>query len=204
MKNYKLEEKLNKYILNPRSARANFDLGNEYYDLKQYASAISYYLRCAELSDNDDLVYESLLYSWVCMHDVKGRVVFEKGQIEQTIAQSPHRPEAYFIICSWLEDHGEGSYNSKEELFHQMYVYACIGIHNNMNNKVFKKFDKYPGLQGLLFYKAFAGWQIGKITEAEDIFVDLYNNHNLSVEYREYVLNNIKNLGIEYRINENE
>ena len=63
MKNYKLEEKLNQYIIDPRKDICNFELACSYFDIQQYASAISYYLRCAELSKNEDLVYESLLCS---------------------------------------------------------------------------------------------------------------------------------------------
>ena len=57
MRNYKLEENLNKYVLNPREDICNFELACSYFDIGQYASALSYYLRCAELSKNDDLVY---------------------------------------------------------------------------------------------------------------------------------------------------
>ena len=47
MKNYKLEEKLNQYIVDPRKDLCNFELACSYFDIKQYASAISYYLRKA-------------------------------------------------------------------------------------------------------------------------------------------------------------
>ena len=76
MKNYKLEEELNNYILNPRDANINFNLGNIYFKINQYASAMSYYLRCAEISDDKELVYESLLSSWLCIKNVKDRPIF--------------------------------------------------------------------------------------------------------------------------------
>ena len=134
------------------------------------------------------------------MKNVKGRPIFERGQLMTTIAQSPNRPEAYYFICNWLEIHGDKSFNSNEEKFHQMYLYACIGISNTENHKDFLYFKEYPGYFGLLFYKGFAAWQIGKLKESEDIFINLYNNHNLNKDFKQYVYNNIKNLNIEHRI----
>jgi len=200
MKNYNLQEKLNQYIASPRDANINFQLANEYFNIGQFASAMSYYLRCAEISKDNDLIYESLLSSWVCMRNVKNRPIFERGQLMTTISQSPERPEAYYFICSWLENYGDKSYNSNEEKFHQMYLYACIGISNTKNHKDFIYFKEYPGYYGLLFYKAFSAWQIGKTKESEDIFIDLYNNHNLNKDFKKYVYNNIKNLNLEHRI----
>ena len=200
MKNYKLQEKIDEYVLTPREAVKNFELACEYFNIKQYASAISYYLRCAELSDDKDLVYESLLCAWNCMTKVGERPVFERGQLIQAISQSPHRPEGYYLMCSWLERFGDKRIQSKEEIFHQIYLYACIGIENKNKNGEFKYFDEYSGYIGLYFYKAFAGWNIGKIKEAEDIFVDLYLNHQLNSNWKNHVNNNIKNLGLEERI----
>ena len=87
MKNYKLQKELDNYILNPRDGMVNFKLANEYFSIGQYAGAMSYYLRCAEISNDNDLVYESLLNSWACMKNVKGRPIFERGQLMTTIAQ---------------------------------------------------------------------------------------------------------------------
>lgn len=202
MKKYNLESKLNNYILDSRNANINFELANEYFDLGQYASAMSYYLRSAELSNNDEFIYESLLSSWNCIKQVGDRPIFERGQLKTIISQSPHRPEAYFFICNWLEKFGGQSFSTKEEKFQQIYLYACIG-ENNIDKAVeFKHFnkDEYPGYYGILFYKAFAGWQIGKIKESEDIFIDLYNNHKLNDNYKNYVLDNIINLKLEHRI----
>ena len=196
MKNYKLEEGLNNYILNPRNAGVNFILGNLYLDMHQYASAMSYYLRCAEISDNKELIYESLLSSWLCIKNVKDRPTFERGQLLTIIAQSPSRPEGYYHLCNWLELHGKDIYNSEEELYQHIYLYANIGIDNLKNKVGFKHFKEYPGDYGLLFYKAFSGWRIGKKKESEDIFIDLFNNHTLNDNFKSYVYSNIVSLNL--------
>ena len=201
MKNYRLGKKLDKYILEPRNPNYNFELACEYFTIKQYASALSYYLRCAELSNNKDLVYESLLCSWDCMSQVGRRTIFEKGQLQQALSQSPNRPEGYYHLCHWLECNGSNSFNSNEELFQEIYLFACIGIENIKNNKEFKYFNRYPGYYGLMFYKAFSAWHIGKLEESEDIYLDLHRNHELDDKFKQCVYNNIKNLNIEPRIN---
>ena len=200
MRNYKLEKKLDKYILEPRNPNYNFELACEYFTMKQYASALSYYLRCAELSDDRDLIYESLLCSWDCMSQVGRRPIFERGQLQQILSQSPNRPEGYYHLCHWLEHNGSNSFDSNEELFQEIYLFACIGIENIENNKEFKYFNKYPGYYGLMFYKAFSAWHIGKLEESEDIYLDLHGNHELDDNFKQYVYNNIKSLNIEHRV----
>ncbi len=204
MRNYKLEEKLNNYVLNPREDIHNFELACSYFDIGQYASALSYYLRCAELSKNDNLVYESLLCSWDCMAKVGGRPVFERGQIFQAISQLPHRPEAYNAMCLWLEFCGD-RIASAEEKYLTMYSYACIGIANILSDKKFKYYNRYDGYFAFLYYKAFAGWHIGKTQESKDLFIELINNPNnkLNERYKISIKETIENLGFSHLIKEN-
>jgi len=203
MRNYKLENKLNKYILNPRKDRCNFELANSYFDIEQYASAISYYLRSAELSENDDLVYESLLCSPDCMAKVGGRPVFERGQILQAISHSPHRPEAYNAMCLWLEFCGH-RIPSSEEKYLTMYSYACIGISNILSNKDFEYYNRYDGYFAFLYYKAIAGWYIGKTQESKELFLELANNpnNNLNERYKILIKETIENMGISHLVKE--
>jgi|TARA_R110001592_G_scaffold69722_1_gene213942 hypothetical protein len=202
MKNYKLEEKIKDYIINPRDAIINFELACSYYDIQQYAAALSYYLRCGELSKDEDLIYESLILAWDCIDKAGDRKIFERGQILQLIAQSPHRPEGYHLICYWLEHSGEGTVNSLTEIYNQIYSYACIGISNIKNNVPFRYYKGYPGGYVLNYYKGFAGWHMGKTEESKDIFVNIYNNQKniLSEGWKNLILNNINNLGIQNRI----
>jgi len=206
MKNYKLEDKLNQYIQNPRKDICNFELACSYSDIEQYASALSYYLRCAELSKNKDLVYESLLCAWNCMARVGGRPAFERGQILQAISQSPHRPEAYNAICLWLEFCGNIRIPSNEEKYLMMYSYACIGLSNILSNKKFKYYDRYDGYFSFIYYKALAGWYIGKNKESEKLFLELYNNpkNDLSKRYKDNIKENLINLNLLPKVEYNE
>ena len=197
MKNYKLEENLKRYINVPRSDVANFELACNYFDIGQYASAISYYLRCAELSDDKELVYESLILSHSCMAKVGNRAIFERGQLLQAVGQSPHRPETYQCLCGWLEFCGSERIHSEQELYLMMYSYACIGIYNSTNGKDFRYYNEYEGYYALLYYKALSGWYIGKTEESKKLWIELKNNSdNLSERFRLSIDNNIKNLNL--------
>ena len=154
MKNYKLEKRIEDYVLNPRDAILNFDLACSYHDIQQYAAALSYYLRCGELSKDKDLVYESLILAWDCIYKSGNRKLFERGQILQLIAQSPHRPEGYHLICYWLEHSEEGIVNSLTEIYNQIYSYACIGIYNKKNSIPFRNCNySYKTIKGPSFYQ---------------------------------------------------
>ena len=56
-----LEKCLFDFINYPYFDMNNFNLAYEYELINQTAAAISYYLRCAEFTKNEDLSYESLL-----------------------------------------------------------------------------------------------------------------------------------------------
>jgi len=54
IKEKKIQFQLNKYIQDPENPELNFLLGYEYEKIKHYASAHTYYLRCAELTNDKD------------------------------------------------------------------------------------------------------------------------------------------------------
>ena len=198
-----LQEKLNKYIFDTRNPKKNFWLGYEYEKQKQYATALSYYLRCAELSDDEDLTYECLLKTWWCFKLNKRRPMLEYGQLLEAIAQSPHRPEAYYFICEWFDTYNGAPYYTtgqeiirKDEAMAMCYSYACIGIMNISNSKSFLDMS-YPGIIGLLFYKGWSAWGRGKAQLSKETFIDLYYNHPLPDMWKNAVKNNLNGIGIE-------
>ena len=54
-------------INDPYNDMNNFELAYSYEGIGQTASALSYYLRCAEFTENDDLAYECLLRMSLCL-----------------------------------------------------------------------------------------------------------------------------------------
>ena len=61
-----LQSKLEQYIEAPDVPENSFEVGWEYELIGQYASAMGYYLKCAELTDNDLIAYECLMRKAIC------------------------------------------------------------------------------------------------------------------------------------------
>ena len=57
----KIKKQIYNYIDNPLNAGVNFDTGLYYESIGQTAAALSFFLRCAELTDNDTLAYEGII-----------------------------------------------------------------------------------------------------------------------------------------------
>ena len=52
-----LKEQIYRYVDAPLNPGVNFDTGLYYEAIGQTAAALSFFLRCAELTDNDTLAY---------------------------------------------------------------------------------------------------------------------------------------------------
>jgi len=169
-------------INEPYNDMNNFNLAFEYENIGQTASALSYYLRCAEFTKNKDLSYECLLKMSKCLSKQGNRDIKELVCIEHAISIEPNRPEAYYIISL---------YYSYRKNWLKSYMFACIGLENLSEKNLLKNigyFDKYQ----LLFQKAYTGYNKGKINESKEIYFDLLNNHNINEYYKNVIENNLK------------
>ena len=87
---------LDNYIQDPINPEFNYWLGYEYEKIGQYASALSYYLRGAELSNDENLTYDCLLKTWFMLHKTKRRPVFCKKQLLVALTQNPKDQKLIF------------------------------------------------------------------------------------------------------------
>ena len=111
--------------LDSENPKTNYFLAVEYDNLNQIAAAISYYLRCAERTENKLLQYECLLRCGIGIKKQKVRAHTEKSFFQNAITILPNRPEAYYLLAETLM-----SLNHK----HDAYTMICIGeslINNN-------------------------------------------------------------------------
>lgn len=85
----------------------NFDVAQEYLRLNQTASAVSFFLRCAEYGESDkqykEIVYGSLCAIAKCFDDQKGREYSVTNALLQAIAFDDSRPEAYWLLANFHE-----------------------------------------------------------------------------------------------------
>lgn len=182
--NQLLNNRLLEYISNPRDAFANFHLGVEYMSIGQRASAISYLLRAAELTDDMDLAYTCIILNYKNLDSQIGRTHSAQGQLLHAIALQPDRPEAYYILSLFYEARKE---------WQEAYTMACIA-EKLKPGKLYVNIG-YPGTYGPILQKAVSGWYLGYGTASRKLFKHLHMNYDMRQEHRQVVENNLTSLG---------
>jgi len=179
--------KLEKFIMNSFCGSCNLDLGAYYFENGHYASAMSFALRAAEFSKNDDYVYESLLLVAKSLSKLTRRGTTEKGLWLNAVTFAPERPEAYLFLSEWAE---------ARQQYHEAYSYAIMGLKNAANAKEINPNIGYEGAYQLQFQQAVTAWWIGRSQESRDEFIKLVNKGTqLSDRYQKMVQSNITSLG---------
>jgi hypothetical protein len=185
-----IEELLNEYVLNPNDPEINFKLARYYDEIGQTASAISYYIRTAERTDDLLFRYECLLHGANCFERQGTRRFTVKGMLQQAITILPKRPEAYYILSRLYEynDTNEGRYLDS-------YTMCSIALQVcEFDNKELRNPVNYPGKYALLFQKAMMGWWNGLQEETKTILLDLHMNYEMNEVFTNSVLNNLINM----------
>tara|TARA_R110000868_G_scaffold386689_1_gene655050 strand:- start:263 stop:3136 length:2874 start_codon:yes stop_codon:yes gene_type:complete len=187
-----IEKLLTDYSLDTENAIHNFNLGIWYENQGHTAPALSYYLRCAERSEDEDLAYEALIRGSYCYTKQGERDGSTRSLLWQAQAFRPDRPEAYFLLARYAE---------KREWWQDCYLNAHLALlHCNFDCPPLRTDVEYPGKYGLLFEKAISGWWWGKTEESRNLFYDILNNYSLNNEYYEIICNNIKKIDEKIKI----
>ena len=183
-----IEDLIEQYSLDTENPELNWLIGN-WYELQNHnAPALSFFLRCAERSEDDLLAYEALLHA-ANAYDRQGtRDLTTKGILQQAMTLMPRRPEAYYLLSLFTE---------KRSQWQECYFYADTALN-------FADFDQpelrtevgYFGEAGLLFQKAISGWWWGKVEESGTILLDLRDNYDLPEHIKNCVENNLKQFSL--------
>jgi hypothetical protein len=170
----------------PFNPSLNFDLAEEYLLLNQTASAVSFYLRCAEYSGSaSPKAYASLLRIAQCFNDQQGREYSVTNCLLQAVAYDDTRPEAYFHLSQFHEKAGQ---------WQEAYTWASIGYGWAQNDPESLPADlNYYGAYCLLFQKAVAAWWIGRKDESLAT-LRVLNGLNLNQQYKDAVKFNLEKL----------
>ena len=98
-----IEDLIEQYSLDTENPELNWLIGN-WYELQNHnAPALSFFLRCAERSEDDLLAYEALLHA-ANAYDRQGtRDLTTKGILQQAMTLMPRRPEAYYLLSLFTE-----------------------------------------------------------------------------------------------------
>jgi FkbM family methyltransferase len=181
-----LQNLLNEFVKDAENPTNNLNLAKFYHSIGQTASAVSYYIRTAERTQDKTLMYACLLAASDCFNSQGCRNNSVKGLIQSAIAVDPKRPEGYFLLSRFYE---------KEKNYHDSYLIASIGgsVANFNLDALPIKVD-YPGYYGLLFEKAVSSWWCGLCDDSREYFIELKNKHwdKMDEIHRNSVMNNLK------------
>jgi len=185
-----LEQLLTNYSLDTENPMHNFNIAVWYENQGHTAPALSYFLRCAERSDDDNLAYEALIRASYCYDKQGTRDGSAKSLLEQALCVLPKRPEAYFLLSRFAE---------RRQWWQDCYIHAnnALMYADFESNPPLLTDVEYPGRYGLLFEKAISGWWWGKNEESKSILLDLYDNYDLSAQYQQSVYENLNRIGVE-------
>lgn len=188
MNSISINKALQDFVNEPKYPLYNFQLGYAYELEGHNASALSFYLRSAELSIIDDLFcYEAMLRASLCLEKLGNRVHSLKGMVLRALSILPKRPEALFMMSRICEQNKD---------WHEAYSYSVIGeqltdsIHESLMTDV-----NYPGYYGFTFERAVSAWWIGLFDESLHLFRKLDRLLGVRWEYKQSIQNNINAFG---------
>lgn len=168
----------------PFNHELNFAVAEEYLRLNQTASAVSFYLRCAEYSkETNELAYSSLLRMAQCFENQTGRDISVLNNLMQALAYMDDRPEAYFFLSQYYE---------KLNAWQEAYTFATLGLGWSYINPLPVDLGYY-GSYCLEFQMAVAAWWIGR---KEESLTTLHRLATLDLHpaYKNAVINNLERL----------
>lgn len=183
-----MNKELLNYIKDVKNDMSNFKLGCWYESQGHFSPASSFYLKCAENTENELLAYECFLRLYLCYRNLSGRDYTCEFLLKNAIQLMPKSPEAYFLISQYYEH---------KKNWGDSYLYACLGLSlpNNKSNLILGV--GYDSEYQLLFQKAVSAWWVGKPKEARIIFRKIKDEYKdvINEFYKNLVQNNLCSLG---------
>jgi len=163
----------------------NYEMGISFYRRGHYPSALNFFLRTAELSEDETLIYKSLISCSECLHLLGNRQHSLRGFLLHAISILPERPEAWFLYIKTHKDNSEW----QECFSHNI---NCLRT-CNFGLDVIEGFG-YLGIQDFLLSKMISGYQIGRFDESKKAIITIVENYwdSLSIEQSKLVYSHIK------------
>lgn len=174
---------LEKFAENPELANSNYALANFYFNQSLWSSAVSFYLRSAELyhlNGNKDNAYECILKIAECISKEGRRKHAEKSILMDAIS---YRPDVAYGFLK-LSQYFESTQNWQESN-----VYATLALN--------KKNKKDPDYYMYLFQVAVSLWWVGDGKHSRELMFELAENysHLMDDDFKALLQKNITSLG---------
>lgn len=188
-KETKLENLLQVYINDPENVEINFTIANYYFGIRQTASAVSFFLRTAERTEDKTLQYTCLLAAAKCFEIQGTRNFTVISLIKNAISVYPKRPEGYYLLADYYLMNGD---------FYDAYLISSIAEDVVENDLSPLDFDlNYPGHYGIIFKKAESAFNCGLRDESRKLFFKLKNEYSkyMDNKHKDYLQSTLSSLG---------
>lgn len=180
---------LETYLTDVDNPMFNFKLARHYDEMNHSASAVSYYLRTAERSDDKVLQYSALIGAANCYEREGFRNFTVKSIMRNAMLIDMERPEGYLYMAQYHERQARSISDKSESAkhWHDCYFYASLGAKFATKNlpKLYVP-NRYPGYYSLLFMKAMSAWWCGLCQESKDTFEKLMREYG-SIMHPDYI-----------------
>ena len=186
--NKRLKNLVHEYIEDHLDPVKNFNLGFEYYTQGHGALAFAYFLRCAELSEDDNLSYQCLVLSSHCLDKQGSRTHSARGLLLHAISLLPKRPEAHYHLIRLLEINKD-----YQECYTQTSI--ALSLCDFGDDDIFP-LSEYPGKWAILFERSVSGWFIGRCDEAREITKHLWFDMITDQTHSQLISNNMDLMGL--------
>ena len=183
---------LKTFIKNPNEPENNFKLAIYYEELGQTASAVSYYIRTAERTENELLRFECLIRAAMCFEKQGTRKFTVKGLLQQAVAIQPKRPEGYYLLSRFYE---HNTANDGRWLDSYMTASQGLSVCDFDNLTPLRTKVTYPGKYSLMIQKAVVAWNCGLCEESKNILLDVYTNYDMDEYFTNLVRTNLTTMG---------
>lgn len=186
-----LDSLLNAYIFSPEDPENNYNLAFYYESIGQTASAISYYIRSAERTDDDLLKYECLIRASLCFRKQGTRNFTVKGLLLHALSVCPKRPEGYYLMSRfYLEENKDGCWN-------ECYTISSVGLKvSDLNPQPLRTDLDYPGEYALHFQKAKSSWWCGLCDESRTLFLSLLEEYEMRDDFKREARDLLKSMNV--------
>ena len=178
-----MNNKIQEYIFDPYNAEKNFEVGCAYDIQGHVASSVSFYLRAAELSEDNNLTYEALIKVALGFKKQEDRLFSIKSLLYHAINTCPTRPEAFWLLSQIYELGNE---------WHEAHNAICQAEYF-IDNAIPTRTDiGYKEKYAILFQKGVTVWYVGGRDEARKIFNQLLTDYDMTPAYVENTKSNLK------------
>ena len=179
---------LHDYIKDPTNALKCYNLAVNYYQIKHYGEAVSFFLRAAEHSEGD-LRYNAMLHVAFCYRELGGRNHTLNSTYKSLIAQYPDRPESYYHLAKLCQ---------KENANVDGYMWSNLALNHIENRNTKFEYLELANAAEPLFLKCHFAWLMDKAKESRITLQRILKEHlhELDENQKSYLRDRLLALGM--------